>query len=222
MFDNMQDASANCADKKLSPLLTFWRAVHRSNLAWEAVGSSVKEVSHIFQQLMSLCSYFRKSGLRSQELRQTAAEHGYKLLRLPSKSNGQNIHMTFWLPFCSLSWLCWNTLRNWLRLHPVVSISSWLTLITFARFPSWWTYSPFFPRFQKQIQSDDITVLDLNRYTERVKTEIAVAENKCAHCWMGWTDRLRRRSLRMKAYSIMKSMPSTNVTTEKKASITNM
>ena len=57
-FDDMQDATANCTDMKLSSLLILWCVVHQTNLVWEAVGSSVLEVSHIFHLTFIFLCYF--------------------------------------------------------------------------------------------------------------------------------------------------------------------
>ena len=44
-------------DEILPQLLTIWCVVHRSNLAWDGtVSDSVKEVSHLFQELVAVCS----------------------------------------------------------------------------------------------------------------------------------------------------------------------
>jgi len=40
------------------PLLKVWCAVHRSQLAWHTVSESVFEVKHIFQNLISIVSFF--------------------------------------------------------------------------------------------------------------------------------------------------------------------
>ena len=79
----MQKARQNASNETLSPLLTIWCAVHRSNLAWNSVNHTVTEVSHIFQKLVSICSFFQQSGLRSRELRNIASQHHFKLMRFP-------------------------------------------------------------------------------------------------------------------------------------------
>ena len=58
-------------------------AVHRSNVPWEAVTASVQEIDYVFQELVAVCSYFRKSGLRSRELRDIASQNNFKVMKLP-------------------------------------------------------------------------------------------------------------------------------------------
>ena len=41
-------------DEIIPQLLTIWCAVHRSNLAWEAVRASVQEIAHLFQELVAI------------------------------------------------------------------------------------------------------------------------------------------------------------------------
>ena len=67
----------------LCQLITIWCGVHRSNLAWESVTNSVKEVNHLFQELVWICSYFRRSGVRSRELRDIAAKNNFRIMKLP-------------------------------------------------------------------------------------------------------------------------------------------
>jgi hypothetical protein len=82
LLEQMQkDCAVESSDPP--PLMKFWCAVHRSNLAWESVSESVSEINHIFQHLTGICSFFHRSGLRSRELRDIAAENSLTLLKLP-------------------------------------------------------------------------------------------------------------------------------------------
>lgn len=65
------------------PLLKVWCAVHRSQLAWHSVSESDIEVKHIFQNLISLVSFFHTSGVRTRELKAIADENHFNLLSLP-------------------------------------------------------------------------------------------------------------------------------------------
>lgn len=67
----------------MSPLITLWCAAHRSNLAWESVSSSVSEVNLLFQKLIGLTTFFRKSGLRTRELKNISSKYNLPLLKLP-------------------------------------------------------------------------------------------------------------------------------------------
>jgi len=53
------------------------------NLAWQSVSETVSEVRLIFQQLVRLCSFFQKSGLRTRELRELATSNNLEYLHLP-------------------------------------------------------------------------------------------------------------------------------------------
>jgi hypothetical protein len=70
-------------DIQPAPLLKIWCCVHRSNLAWQSVSSYVPELGHVFQELISLASFFHNSGLRSRELKKIADGNHLNLLHLP-------------------------------------------------------------------------------------------------------------------------------------------
>ena len=54
----------------LCPLTKFWCAVHRSNLAWASVTSSVSDVKLVLPQLAPVGAFFHRSGIRTRKLRQ--------------------------------------------------------------------------------------------------------------------------------------------------------
>jgi len=177
-FDDTQDATAHCTDKKLSPLLTFWCGAPFKFRVGGSRQFGHRSKPH-FQQLASLCSYFRKSGVRSQELRQTATEHGCKLLRLP------RVFEVRWTEFTHD--LLTDLLQSFSALLAYFEKSTetasrgfhlFLTDIDNIRTISFLAdVLIVFSRFQKQIQSDDITVLDLSQYIERMKRKLLLLKS---------------------------------------------
>lgn len=148
--------------------------MHRSNLAWESVGVSVREVNHIFQQLTSICSYFHKSGLRSRELRKVADEHGLKLLRLPKTFEVRWTEFTNDLlqaVLHSLSalvkYFATSTDKAAVGYHRFLTDNNNIQTLAFLA-----DVLTVYSRFQKKIQSDDITIVDVSRYTQRVKSKL--------------------------------------------------
>ena len=59
-------------EKRPVQCMKIWCAARRSQLAWKAVTTSVKEVSHIIQKITKISTYVHTSGLRSREFRETA------------------------------------------------------------------------------------------------------------------------------------------------------
>ena len=78
-----EEKSAN--DPNHGPLLKIWRAAHRSNLAYKDIAKSVSEVKITISDVVSVGSYFRVSGVRTQDLKATAISNGLpEPLRWPS------------------------------------------------------------------------------------------------------------------------------------------
>lgn len=57
----------NNSNKSNVPLIKIRCAVHRSNLAWKDLSSTVVEVSHIVSKLSRIFAFFHNSALRTRE-----------------------------------------------------------------------------------------------------------------------------------------------------------
>jgi len=73
----------NNSNKSNVPLIKIWCAVHRSNLAWKDVSSTVVEVFHIVSKLSGISDFFNNSTLRTRELQQLSKENNLQLIRIP-------------------------------------------------------------------------------------------------------------------------------------------
>ena len=65
------------------PLLKIWCAVHRSQLAWKSVTSSIAEVNRLIMDLTGIATYFRVSAVRRRELEQKALAEKLHCKRYP-------------------------------------------------------------------------------------------------------------------------------------------
>lgn len=85
--------------------LSKFGAVHRSALAWEKLTSEVGELNKLIQICSSIPSYFRKSGLRTNELKQVALDEQKTMYTLPKYFDVRWTEFTYNLLL--------NILRNW-------------------------------------------------------------------------------------------------------------
>ena len=63
-----RDFNLPLGDEPLTPMIKIWCAAHHSQLAWKSDANSIKEVSHLIQQLSSISTFFHASGIRTREL----------------------------------------------------------------------------------------------------------------------------------------------------------
>lgn len=73
--------------RKLGSVLPFqkiWCSAHRMGLVWNDVCRAHKVIDKVLKQLNSISSYFHKSGVRTNELKQIAADKDLQLSNLPS------------------------------------------------------------------------------------------------------------------------------------------
>jgi hypothetical protein len=87
----VEEKRRNNKNKNYVPLVKIWCAVHRSNLAWKDVSSTVV-VSHIVNKLSGISAFFHNSALRTRELQQLSQENNLQLIKIPKffKCDGQN------------------------------------------------------------------------------------------------------------------------------------
>ena len=55
-------------------LLTYWCACHRSSLAFKSLRNTVTEVDKLLNEVVSVCTFFRTSGVRCKELQEVCKE----------------------------------------------------------------------------------------------------------------------------------------------------
>lgn len=190
---------AQCeTDKKCSenvaplPLLKVWCAVHRSQLAWHSVSDTVTEVKHCFQNLVSLVSYFHTSGVRSRELKKVADDNALKILRLPVVFEVRWTEFSYTLLNAVLT--SWNALTTYLMRSSEVAArghSKFLTSHSNLQLLSFLADLLFlFARFQKRLQSDATTLLDMKDAVSNVLCQISELKGK--PLIGGWQETLER------------------------------
>ena len=173
IMECMRKENSN-SEAQRAPLLKIWCCVHRSNLAWHSVSDSVSDVSHIFQHLIGMCTFFRKSGLRSRELHDMAEKYGLHLMKLPKVFEVRWTEFTSNLLNAILS--SWNVLVLFFQNSEEKSASGFLRFLTnidtlelIAFLADTLTV---FSRYQQQLQSDSVTILDMDKLTANVKVKL--------------------------------------------------
>lgn len=174
------------------PLLKIWCAVHRSQLAWRSVSDTVTEVKYCFQNLVSLVSYFHTSGVRSRELNKMAEDNALKILRLPVVFEVRWTEFSYTLLNAVLT--SWSALTTYLMQSSEVAArghSKFLTSHSHLQLLSFLADLLFvFARFQKRLQSDSTTLLDMQHAVNNVQSQIAELKEK--PLIGGWQETLER------------------------------
>lgn len=174
------------------PLIKIWCAVHRSNLAWKRVKDDIPEVGNLFQVLGSICAFFHSSGVRTRELKEIAGKENAALLTLP---------YVFEVRFSEYSQnLLEAILRSWRALVLYFKKSKEsecrgyllylvdcekLKLICFLA-----DLLKIFSRYQKSLEGDQSTLLDMDRLTKNVRSRILELPNKAI--LDGWVSSLEK------------------------------
>jgi hypothetical protein len=160
---------------QLCPLMKFWCAVHRSNLAWESVTSSVSDVKLILQQLASISTFFHRSGLRTRELRKIAEDNNYNLVSLPRTFEVRWTEFTNSLLTAVLR--SWQSLVTYFRSSDEKAASGFFRFLTDLdnlKIIAFLTdILTVFSRYQKQLQDDTLTIVDVGSHTDKVKAKLA-------------------------------------------------
>ena len=65
------------------PFMKVWSSAHRMELAWGDVCATNKIIEHVLHEISSISSYFHKSGLRTNALKEMAADNDIYLCALP-------------------------------------------------------------------------------------------------------------------------------------------
>jgi len=160
------------------PKLKIWCAVHRTQLAWKSVTDLVSEVSHLLQKLSGLSSFFHTSGLRTRQLKELASTNDLACRSLPKVFEVHWSEYTFSLVNSVLE--SWHALVLYMQQSHDKQAEGFETLLTNKTNLELLTFLAdvlaVFSRFQKKIQSDNVTLLDIQREVTLVKTSILYAE----------------------------------------------
>lgn len=148
------------------PVQKFWCAAHRSELVWKDTAKHFSDMDKIFSSLSKISSFFHCSSIRLSELKQVALEKDLKILNLPKLFEIRWSQFTFTL--LKNSMVSWEALAiyfgknlndaqcagfyNFLTKLKNLKLIAFLADITFS-----------FQRFQKQLQSDKLTIVSMQR-----------------------------------------------------------
>lgn len=155
-------------DKSIKiPFLKMWCAVHRSALAWETLTTNVIELKKCIQLCSSISTYFHQSGIRTRELKQLANEDNINILSLPKYFEVRWTEFTYDLLISILR--SWRVLVKYFKLqifedknNTAAGFYKMLTDVNNLKLLCFMSDLGYlYSRFQKQIQSDDILIFDL-------------------------------------------------------------
>lgn len=161
------------------PIMKIWCAVHRSALAWENLTKQVSEVSKIIETCSSISTYFHQSGVRTKELKIMAVKENIKYVQLPKYFDVRWTEFTYSLLV--------GILKNWRVLvkyfifnrennikdskavgfYKILTDINKLKLLCFLA-----DLGYLYTRFQKQIQSDDLLIFDIEARKDGLKKNI--------------------------------------------------
>lgn len=162
------------------PLLKIWCAVHRSQLAWQSVSSSVVEVKHLFQTLTGISSYMHASGIRTREVKRLAKQRGLVYVHMPAVFEVRWTEFSFALVHAILvSWFALvsyftesgdSAAKGHLKFLTVKSNLELLTFLADILF--------VFSRFQQRLQRNTTTIVDMQKAVSKVQEKIAQQKEK--------------------------------------------
>ena len=169
------DFNLPLGDEPPTPMIKIWCAAHHSQLASKSVTNSIKEVSHLIQQLSSISTFFHVSGIRTRELSDAANAEGRCVLSLP------RVFDVRWTEFTSL--LIEVVLRSWCALVKYFKKSNEKEATGFLSFLAKKSNLDLltlladlltvFSRYQQQLQSDSVTLIDMDSNTSNVKAKVS-------------------------------------------------
>ena len=159
------------------PKMKIWCAVHRSQLAWKSITGKygINEISHLIQTLSGISSFFHTSGVRTRELNALAVKQGLKCCALPRVFEIRWTEFTLSLVNAILT--SWHVLVLYFRESEDKAAHGFLTLLTNKSVLELMAFVAdvlaVFSRFQKKIQSDSVTLLNLDIETSLVTSNLA-------------------------------------------------
>lgn len=153
--------------------VTIWCSVHRSNLVWKHVTKNIKEVDHMVKNLSSISSFFHESAVRTRELKEIAQENNLKVVHFPKYfeirwtefiSKLINSVLMSWVALVSYSKKFQKTHKECGGYYIFLTSEENLKMMCHLA-----DVLSVFSHYQKSIQSDSTTLLDVQNYTESVK-----------------------------------------------------
>lgn len=161
---------------KVYPFVTIWCAVHRTSLAWKQVAKDIQEVSNLISQLSSLSTFFHESAVRTRELREIGEQEEIRIVQFPKYFEVR------WAEFTADLFNA--VLSNWRALviyfeknkgsskerngyYQFLIKEENLKLIT-----SLADILSIFSHYQKKLQADSTTILDISRFTTTLKNQL--------------------------------------------------
>ncbi|KAF0716055.1 Uncharacterized protein FWK35_00033028 [Aphis craccivora] len=161
------------------PIMKIWCSVHRSALAWEKLTQQVSEVSKIIETCSSIATYFHQSGVRTKELKIIAEKENIKYVKLPKYFDVRWTEFTYSLLVGILKncrilvkYFIFNRQNN-IKDSKAVGFYTILTDINKLKLLCFLADLGYlYTRFQKQIQSDDLLIFDIEARKNGIKKKI--------------------------------------------------
>lgn len=163
------------------PLLKIWCAAHRAELAWKSTASNVPKISITLSELSSLSSYFRFSGLRTAELKKIATDNDLRILKLPKIFEIRWSQFTFTLLRSVL--VSWKALIMYFKRYEKDGLCAgylnYLTKLDNLKLIAFLADVLFvFKRFQKKIQSNRLTLIEMKSSVTAILSSLHEMEAK--------------------------------------------
>ena len=167
--------------ESLIPLIKILCTVHRSNLAWKSVMETVTELRVLIEELKGISTYFHTSGVRTRERKTIAEKYKLPIRRYPVYFQIRFTEFLFELIDAHLS--SWNATTLYFRdqskeheedgYFKLMTNKFKLQLMAFIA-----DVLAVFKRYQKLIQDDGITILEVESRTKTVRTQIRSLSTK--------------------------------------------
>jgi len=168
-------------DTPALPLVKIWCAVHRSQLAYKDMATTVPEISHLITDCKAVATYYRVSAVRMKGIKEAAKQNNMDVCQFPSVKD---------IRFTQYSYaLLSSTLKNY---NPMITHLQGESGAEAAGFLSKWQDRDtvkltailcdvlfLYKRFQKLIQSDSMTVFDVDISRQHCVTEIEKLLDRC-------------------------------------------
>jgi len=149
-------------------------------LAWHSVSETVTGVKHCFQNLIGLVAYFHTSGVRTRELKKLATDNHLKLLRLPTVYEIRWTEFSYALLNSVL--VSWKSLVTYFQKSNDVAAAGHMNFLT--SFPNLQLLVFLadmlfvYARFQKRLQFDSTTLIDMNDAVTNVMSTVNSLKNQ--------------------------------------------
>lgn len=163
------------------PLLKIWCGAHRAELAWKSTARTVPEVTSTLSILSNISTYFHYSALRSSELKNIASTNNLKLVSIPKIFEIGWSQFTFQLMRNILvSWealvLYFDSNKENAQCAGYLDYFPNLGNLKFIAFLGDVLFS--FKRFQKKLQSNQLTLIEMKSHVADVLKSLKDMENK--------------------------------------------